>query len=332
MLEIRQILVPCDFSDSSRQALDRAATLARWYDAEITLLHVVPLWPTMSEFPPYVNPISLETTTHDQLARELKGFAEPVVQAWVDVHYLVRNGDPTDTILTVADEIGSDLVVMGTHGRRGFDRWAVGSVTEKVLRRSACPVLAIRLGADVPIPAGVAPFKRIVCGLDFSKVSREALDYALALAEEADAQLTLVHVVEWQHATDALLAPEAGGPNYQEYVERIARQEIDKAVPAAARDWCRLEKLVVAGKAHAEILRIAEERKAQLIVLGIHGASALNVMLFGSTARHVVRDAPCPVLTVRSSWAGEGRNAHDRIRRRAAQPRKTPQGSPLVPS
>jgi nucleotide-binding universal stress UspA family protein len=301
MIEIRRILIPCDFSDSSRGALEHGMALARWYDAEVVVLHAVPLWPSLSELPPYVNPVVLEPEMREQLTADLGRFVEPFTSRQVAVRMEIDTGDPTDVILAHAADGRADLVVMGTHGRRGFERWAIGSVTEKVLRRAACPVLTIRLGAEPRISAERPPFQRILCAIDFSEASLQALQYALALAQEAEARITLLHVLEWQPAEEPALRAGFNADVYRKHTAHAALERLHGAVPGEARQWCEVEGTVVAGKAHEEIVRAARAAAAQLVVLGVHGASALEVLLFGSTTRHVIREAPCPVLTVRSA-------------------------------
>jgi nucleotide-binding universal stress UspA family protein len=199
-------------------------------------------------------------------------------------------------ILERARTLPADLVVMGTHGRGGFDRLALGSVTEEILRKAPCPLLTISRPAQ-----GVQPlplFKRILCASDFSESAVRALDFALSLAQEADARLILLHVLEWL-------------PNLKEAresLERDAYRQLREAVPGSARNWSQPEEKVTAGKAHREILRVAQEEQAELIVQGVQGKNAVDRMVFGSTAHHVVREAICPVLSVRNPLNGATRD------------------------
>jgi nucleotide-binding universal stress UspA family protein len=156
------------------------------------------------------------------------------------------------------------------------------------------------------VPAPPVLFKRIVCGVDFSDCSMHALNYAMSLAQEADANLTVVHVIE--------LPPElprevhenvlAGPRNLREYValakeERQAR--LRDAIPDSVGAYCTVDTILTTGKPYREILRVAEEQKADLMVVGIHGRGPVDRLLFGSTAQHLVRQASCPVLTLRQS-------------------------------
>jgi len=308
MIAIRQILCPIDFSEPSRLALDHAVALARWYRADIRALHVMARTPSTGKEWPYVHPISEEPATHQQLSAELRRFAEPAQAAGIATKLALREGVATAEILKEARACAADLIVMGTHGRRGFERWAMGSVAEEVLRKAPCPVMTGSVRRPPRLPP--VPFQRILCAVDvdLSKPSRRALEYALSLAQEAKAHLTLLHVLEW-------FPQEVPRPDtcfnvveYSRFLEREARERLQSAVPLEARQSCQPEEIVTTGKAYEEILRVAEEQKIDLVVMGVHERSALDLIFFGSTTNRVVRDALCPVLTIRmTAQEEEGR-------------------------
>jgi CPA2 family monovalent cation:H+ antiporter-2 len=143
------------------------------------------------------------------------------------------------------------------------------------------------------------PFKRILCPVDFSPASVDALQFALSLAQEGDASLTLLHTLEWPD--DAPL-PLSGLslPAYTRDREDEALRRLQGLVPDSSRLWCRPIERIAHGKAYREILGVAAEDNVDLIVMGVQGRNALDVMLFGSTTNQVVRRATCPVLTVRT--------------------------------
>jgi nucleotide-binding universal stress UspA family protein len=186
---------------------------------------------------------------------------------------------------------------MGTHGRTGFERWALGSVAETVLRRAPCPVLTVppRAGDD-PDPMF---FKRIFCATDFSPASEAAVRYATALAAEADGSLFLGHVIDRPGQAPRTEPGPDGKRRPRPDFECAARAQLRRALPPEAREWCQVEEIVTRGKAGPEILRLAAEREAGLIVMGVHGRGLLDLMAFGSVTHQVVREAGCPVLTVR---------------------------------
>ena len=298
MIEFRSIICPVDFSDFSRRALAHAVAMARRYEGRVTLLHVMPELASIITFPLSLDAPLLDSATRGGLCEELREFAgQALEQAPMDV--VVVEGDPARQIVEQARERNADLVVLGTHGRSGFERWALGSVTEKVLRRAHCPVLTVPPAAG-PMEAGGARFRRILCAVDFAPRSLHAVKHALSLAEESKARLTLLHVLEWFPDTETAERRSLNRSEFRAYLERDARRRLAALVPEDARDWCEPREVVIFGKAWREVLRRAAEDESDLIVMGVHGRSAAEIMLFGSTTHHVVREATCPVLTIRA--------------------------------
>src|ERR1700681_3552182 len=135
---IRRILCPVDFTEFSRRAAALAAAWARQFGAEVTALHV-----------------------------RTNGL-DPQAAAWDGPGELaVMEGDPVNCILESAEALAADLIVLGTHGRRGFDRWVLGSVTERVMHHAPCPVVAVNGRAGRPDPEG-PPFSRVLCADDLT--------------------------------------------------------------------------------------------------------------------------------------------------------------------
>jgi nucleotide-binding universal stress UspA family protein len=185
---------------------------------------------------------------------------------------------------------------MGTHGRGGFERLVLGSVTEKVLRRANCLVLT------VPPPAAARstlPFKRLLCPVDFSEPSISALEYALSIAQESDGRLTVLHVFDWPTHDELSLEGVLDVPAFRRQREDEARHRLATLIPEDARNWCAPEPTLRHGKPYREILAVAETEHIDLVVMGVHGRNALDVMLFGSNTNQVVRRASCPVLTLK---------------------------------
>lgn len=300
MIEIRRILCPTDLSDIAPRAFDHALALARFHQAEVELAYVSePLLPgpvAPASFLPWA---VLDPAVRGRLQSALETLAAPAGAVGVPVRFGVYEGRVIAEILDRARAWPADVVVMGTHGRGGFERWVLGSVTEKVLRRAPCPVLTVPPPARGLHPSGAVLFRTIVCPVDFSEASLAALGHALKLAEESCAEITVVHVLE------CLVEDEPGAriagfdvPEFRRYLEKDAREKLRGIVPEAARDWCRPRQEVVGGRPWREILRVAEERQADLVVMGVRGRSPVDIVLFGSTTQHVVRGAKCPVLVV----------------------------------
>lgn len=302
---INRILCPVDFSDFSRHALEHAAMIARWYGAKLAVLHAhAPSEPALL-FTEYVGAEAARVATpsdqdlHERALAELTRFAEPIKTSGVPLTLEVVLGSSVPTILERAKSLPADFLVMGTHGRGGLDRLVLGSVAEKVLRKASCPVLTVPPPVSGPAPDVPVLLKRILCALDFSEWAMKALAYALSLAEEADAQLLAVHVLEGLHTENLTAYPDFSVSKYTEHLEAEALARLRAAIPEKARAVCQPEELVAKGKPYREILRIARERDVHLIVMGVHGRNPVDMMLFGSTTQHVVRAATCPVLTLR---------------------------------
>jgi nucleotide-binding universal stress UspA family protein len=299
MIEIKNVLCPVDLSEFSRHALEHAVALATWYDAHLTVLHVsgpsqlpVPLVGVAADVP------VVATVQRDDAADEVRQFCSPLLTAG-NIHpaIVVREGSPAKEIILEAER--ADLLVMGTHGRSGFERLFLGSVTEKVLRTTQVPVLTVP--PPVERPESLI-YKTIVCPVEFSDASTRALAYALSLAEETDAHLIVLHVVEGS-VKEPPFGESIGHLNvreYYRYLEEDAMARLKAAVPEEARVWCKPDERVTVGKAYHEILKVTADSHAELIVMGVHGRGALHRRLFGSTTHHVVHEAGCPVLTLRA--------------------------------
>lgn len=308
MAEIDRILCPIDFSETSRHALEHACAFARWYRARVTVLHVlnVPLPPTMlapglgvpatgvaDELP------ALPPHRQEDVAGEVRRFTGSIAGAdpnCVDV--VVVEGSTVREILRQAEQMPADLLVMGTHGRSGFEALFLGSMTEKVLRSTRVPVLTVPPAVE---RVESVTYQTILCPIEFSDPSIRALEYALTLAEETGARLILLHVIELTvDAAELRQLSHFTVPEYQRYLEEDARARLRSAVPDEARVWCTPEERVMSGKAHRVILDLAEQERAEVIVMGVHGKGAFKRRIFGSTTHHVISEARCPVLTLRA--------------------------------
>ena len=302
MIAIARILAPVDFSEMSVPALGYAAALARWYESRITALHVIVNRPAVnivpSPYPTVFAPVALEGMRDDVLSH-LDGVIDQAGVRDVPIDRVVEEApDVPGEIMAQAGALHADVIVMGTHGRGGFDRLVLGSVTEKVLRKARCPVMTVPRKAPAAPEHAPIRFDRILCAVDFSAASIAALEFAMSLAEEADARLTLVHAIELPHGLrDSPWAFDVDAARAR--LEADSANRLQALVPDAVRTYCTIETAVAEGRAAAEILRVAGVRTSDLIVMGVHGRGALDVMFFGSNTHAVIRQAGCPVLTVR---------------------------------
>jgi nucleotide-binding universal stress UspA family protein len=284
---IRRVLCPIDFSDFSRAAALEAIELARACGAEITALFVFPI-PSAWMGTASVAFAEPDSAVKSVVAQDLAFLFAPAREAGVRVVSQIETGEPARLILEAAEKMRADVIVMGTHGRSGFERWVLGSTTDKVLRKAPCPVFTVSRPAEGPT-AGTPALHGILCAIDLSESSGRTVSYALSLGRSTGAPVALLHVLEGAIAMRG-----------RTLLEAEARERLREVVEAAGGLSGPVEQIVVAGKAYREILRVAEERHSALVVMGVHGRTPAGGSFFGSTADHVVRQALVPVLTVRA--------------------------------
>jgi nucleotide-binding universal stress UspA family protein len=301
-MTLNRILSPIDFSEHSRHAVDHAIAIGRWYGGHLTALHMVPVPPVFQgpgpslEPPPGPTVADLESLTARarQFIRDESGDAlvpPPTVEVTV--------GRVAHGIVSRATTLTADLIIMGTHGRSGFDRLVLGSVTERVLRTAPCPVLTVPPRTPDAVPGGPAPYRRILCAVDFSPSSERALAFALSLGGTGATRVTVAHVVE---VTQILEPTVIGVPDVLSYTERLRadrRERLRRFIATHTPEPRYVEAVLGECKAYADILRIAADERCDLIAIGVHGGLA-SALAFGSTVNQVVRHATCPVLTVRA--------------------------------
>jgi nucleotide-binding universal stress UspA family protein len=291
---IRNILCAIDRSPSSLQALGYAIALAKWQNARLSLLEIVEEAPAPDVTrAPKSEGVPNEIRT--AVERDLRCVLTSRRVSDVKVEIVVRKGKVAQEILEQAKTSRSDLVVIGSHGRGGVQRLVLGSVAEKVVRLATCPVLTVRSGVKLARRSR-SPFETILCPTDFSAVANRAVAYAKRLAQEADAKLILMNAVEWPFGE----APKSRAvAELRKSIESNASEALTRLLPRPASNGPHAQAIVAEGKASAAIVKFARARSVDLIVMGVSGRDALDVVLLGSTTYHVIREGACPVLTVR---------------------------------
>jgi nucleotide-binding universal stress UspA family protein len=293
MISVRSILCPTDFSEHSRHALEHAIALARWSSAELVVMHVAPSLPSSPDaFLTGPVAVPLSESERKRLFDALARFARPAEESGVKLRIVLEEGRVAERILAQVDASGANLIVLGTHGEGGFARLVLGSIAAKVLRLAHCPVVTVPPGEKLASPDVL--FQTVLAAVDFSPASLDALVVARSLADGARAHLLVLHILETVPVDDPRALLHFGSAEFLSFLEVDARRRLEELAPSA-------EVLVAAGKPYREILRVAKEREAGFIVMGVQGRGAVSAALFGSTADHVVRSASCPVLTVRQT-------------------------------
>jgi nucleotide-binding universal stress UspA family protein len=288
MTAFTRILCPVDFTEVSRRTLRYAAATAKWFGAKLVVLHVWPLGQPANVIPSLVTAEALARLTRQEVPGDVD----------VEVRF-EHERDVAAEITRDAAGFRSDLIVIGDHGRTGIDRLLSASVSESVLRAAPCAVLVVPHHALHPLAPGDVAFDRLLCAVDFSAPSIEGLSTSLTLAEDADARLTLLNVVDAPGHLDEVSPVNQAERLALDAADRATRlQRLREFVPPSARTYCHVETDVTEGKPAAEILLAARERASDLIVMGAGGRGALASLVLGSTTHDVLRQAPCPVLVI----------------------------------
>jgi len=309
---IEQILLPVDFSEFSRRAKGFAFALSRLCDARLLALHVYRPILLYGGDVPSMAPFPMDAATRSQLLDDLVGFVEPARKLGVRVDVAVEEGNPYREILNEASAMPADVIIIGTHGLSALGAWMLGSTAEKVLRNARCPVLTVSGSSGGEVPRDGSIFRRILCPLDLSESSAETLRHARLLAQKTGAALCLLHAVP---STSHGKSPARTMPGGADPREAEAREHLEQFVDREGIGSAKVEQVIASGEPQETILREAEERHADVIVMGIHGGRPVDLSFLGSTAQHVVRKARCPVLTVRPRRALAERHTDASVRR-----------------
>jgi len=281
------VLLATDGSEPARAAEDFVRLLPL---PTLSRLEVMSVFDT----PAYDVPDTLRLADlewHDRLVQEAEARLR---REGVRSGHHVARGAPGGEIVAAAEALWPDLIVVGSHGRTGLARLLLGSVAENVARHAGCPVLVARAAQN--------SLRRVVLAVDGSEHSRDAVRFAGRLPLPAETEVTVCHVIQPYLPVT--------GPEFVPYLEEpVAEvrgrqfQEAEKLVRGTAKqfqEWGkRVRTIVREGDPAHEILSVASEQKADLVIAGARGISALEALLVGSVADRLLRTARCSVLLAR---------------------------------
>jgi nucleotide-binding universal stress UspA family protein len=286
-IALNNILFATDFSPHSNAALPYALAIARQYGAKLFGAHVVPsedyLFTGPESWPAHIQ-------QKEQLRQEVAARLEAQLRG-VPHEALFGVGDVWNVLSQLTGKHDIDLIVVGTHGRTGARKLVMGSIAEKIFRQAACPVLTVGPKV-VRQQKSVAEFNQILLATDFGDESVAAAPYAISLAQEHQARLALLHVLE---------RPHVGVVDLESNSDFLVRR-LQELVPKDAEPWCHPEYFVQFGPPAERILEFCATRGVDIIVMGVrptHGTVSTVTHLAHTTAQHIVAHATCPVLTVR---------------------------------
>ncbi len=296
-VQMRNILCATDFSDFSNHTIPYGVALAKEFDARLYICHVIDLSSIAIYGEFQLNPIDQQNRIRKQAAEQLDQIIGEQPVKWEP---LISVGHTADEISRLVGEKGIDLVIAATRGRSGLKRLILGSVTERLMRVLACPLLIVHS----PEHAFVNPIsqeirlKKILVGCDFSPDSDLAFQQALSLAQEFEADLHLVHVIEPTASSELLKPDRVLSAEIQEGLHQRFTEKLIGMVPEDARNWCTPETRILEGHPYEALVQYAKTHAMDMIVLGVRGHGLVKTLFLGSTTDRVVRQASCPVLSV----------------------------------
>jgi nucleotide-binding universal stress UspA family protein len=284
----RNILLATDFSPSSTRALEYAASLARRYGSAIYLAHIISLdgYPLMA---PELSASSLQKM-HAEAEEKLRKLMKSGLLIAIPFKAVIQEGNLWPSLEELIKKYEIDLLVVGTRGAGAVRKVLIGSGAEEIFRKAKVPVLTVGPSTAIA-PAYEAQFKNILFGTDFGKSAEREAEYALSLAQEHCSRLRLVHV--FPH-------PEAYGESVLALERQNSLAQLKELVPAETDLHCKLDFEVPVGDPVEQILRIADDTKADLIVMGAKARKQLAGNVPYTKAYRIVCAAKCPVVTVRS--------------------------------
>jgi len=300
MINLSSVLFPTDFSDCSRESLRHALRICKTFDAKMHILHVHALLSGNPEnikdgFPQIEKLIDIYEQQAELDIEEYRRLSNEYVVLFSEE--TIRGFSVSEEILRQETKKNIDLIVMGTHGRGFLSHFVMGSVAEKVVRYSSCPVLTVnQFGKPIDI---VDDYRRILVPLDFSDYSKAGLKYGIAFAKTFTAKLDIIHVFEafppplvYSYGVDSVI-------HFNPEIKKKSEEIICKTVEEIDPKFTRYTPYVLEGKPNRAIVSHADKNNIDLIVLSTRGLGTVQSFFIGSTADKVIRRAKCPVLAVK---------------------------------
>jgi len=283
MIHVKKIMVPVDFSEPSKKAVNYGLSLASEFKSRLVLTHIA----------------AFDTVIYDKAKMQMLQLLPADYRDQLDFEIIVKAGDIRQELLAIVDENEIDLVVMGSRGRSYFERMLLGSVTERMLRKLHVPILTVsHLDPEKELhEPGIVPLQRIVYATDLAEGSQVGLEFSIRLARGLNAHLTVVHVVQ---AFDVVAhgLETAFAPDYNAEARVHAAERLSQVVSLVSDGTVPITTVLADGVPYEAINRIAAQKNADLIVINLQGKGLLDRALIGTTAERVIRTASIPVLSL----------------------------------
>jgi len=295
MIRIKNIMVPVDFSNASKKAVNYGLSFALESEARLILAHIGPS----------------DAVSYDRTKKDLLELIPPDCRERLTFEIIVKGGNVQSELLGIVEDREVDLVVMGTHGRGYVERMLLGSVTERMLRKLHVPILTVSHldpEREIHTPAPVA-MQRILYATDMSEGSEEGLGFSIRLARAFDATLMVAHVIRFGEVAFQGVETAALQSDYAGEIRTRAEEELSRIVGLTSDGSVPIETLVAEGIPYDTIEQLARQHRADLIVINVQNKGRLERVVLGKTAECVIRTATVPVLSLplpanyQSRWA-----------------------------
>jgi nucleotide-binding universal stress UspA family protein len=284
-VSLKNILFATDFSSASDRAASYAKALALNFRSSVEIVHVF----DPSVVTTYVEAI-LGVPVKDRqrvMSDSIEQVKNDFAASGIDVHTSLPEGHrPHATVLNLAKQLETDLIVAGTHSRLGLERLVIGSTAEELIRNAVCPVLTVGPHAK-QLLAGPLVFRTIVYATDFSAEAAKAAVYALSFAQDSGAHLYFCHVATAESTAEQ-----------RKSLDARLKADLRRMIPESSYEWCTPETVVEHGDAAGGILELSERVHADLIVLGARNASFWLTHIEHGLTPDLLAEATCPVMTV----------------------------------
>ena len=307
MAEYKKILFPIDLTDPSPEVAGQAALMGREFGAELHVLYVTQSGSIPFEYAKiqYTGPLEVKTyqaELFEKAEKKLGLFVERNLGSYPNLKRAVVQGEIRKEIIRYLEQNRIDLVIMGSHGRKGLDKIIFGSVAQGVVQLSPAPVMTLNPGQEKDQEEGWSGngFGRVLFPVDLTAVfSTSLIDHALTLATKFSAELHLLSVIRAAggfYGGDYL--PNARIESYHELLKQETGERLNEFADRYLAGYPRLRTALAGGHTAREILKYIRENKISLVVMGTHGRRGLDRVIFGSVAQRVVQSSPAPVVTL----------------------------------
>ena len=298
-VQFKNILCATDFSEYSNHTVVYGVELAKEFEAGLIICHVIDLSSIAIYGEFQLEPVEQQNRIMADARAQLDKLVGEQPIEWEP---LITVGKPADEITQVVEERDIDLVITATRRRSGFKRLILGSLTERLMRTLACPLLVVcSPGREIgTTPEQPIRLRKILVGCDFSPDSDQAFAHGLSLAQEFEAELHLAHVIEPPVQPNLIHVETVISGEIQEDHRNLLIEKLKEMVPAEAANWCTPQITIMEGQPYHELVKYADTRDIDMIVLGVRGHGLVKTLFLGSTTDRVIRNSTCPVLSVSS--------------------------------